>query len=184
MSDVKMTDILVSTPAFIITFTCPAKNTNAQTTEAVLEITPIVQPGVQTDALAGQIFAILTADSTPNNRKAKRKILLDFVTGCSQKMIEEFWDSANWRSLQAKWFHWPHISCLLYDKTGNVAVDSVCLTVDIIRAIQHLEEALFAQAVPSTKTMATWQLQTYDKKASRRDHNRATHKYFLHHRTR
>jgi len=182
MSDVKMTDILVSTPAFIVTLTVPAKSAKNQEMPALVEVIPIAQASLKGEVWSEQFFAVLTADSSEYNRREKTRKLDEFVASSNKKMFEQFWDSANWTPLEPLCFHLPYLSCVLYDKSGNVKQSVICLTVEVWRALQRVEEAYFRQSLPTRGKKVPWAIEVEAKKEFRKDLNRATHKYFRHHR--
>lgn len=184
MSDVKMTDILVSTPAFIVTLTVPAKQAKNQETQGLIEVIPIVKNPLKGEHWADQLFSVLTADSSEHNRREKTRNLDAFVTSSNKQMFEQFWDNANWKPLEPLCFHQPYLTCVLYDKSGNVKESVICLTVEIWRALQRIEEAFFRHTLPVKAKNVPWAIAVESKKEFRKDHNRATHKYFRHHRVR
>ncbi len=171
MSFVKMTDILVSTSAFIVTLTHTSN-------EATLEVTPIVHAATQDVGLAEKFFHVITADSTSHNKRSKEETLEAFNTGCSRKIIEQFWDTSQWNELQRLCLKVPSIICILYDKRGNLTEMHSCKVLDILWALQRVEHAFFSDTwAPKNKEAAH-----AHKKDLRSKQNRATHKYFLHHR--
>lgn len=180
MSFVKMTDILVSTSAFIVTlaYSAKAKSEIDLSTEAILEVTPIIQSATEDVGLAEKFFNVITADSSAHNKRIKDQALDSFVKGCTKKIFEQFWDSSEWKTLEGLSTRVPTITCMLYDKTGNLIHMITCSALDVMRALQRIEEAFFV----STKTVPAC-LHDYSKKSFRRDQNRSTHKYFMHHRT-
>lgn len=180
MSFVKMTDILVSTSAFIVTlaYSAKAKSEIDLSTEAILEVTPIIQSATEDVGLAEKFFNVITADSSAHNKRIKDQALDSFVKGCTKKIFEQFWDSSEWKTLEGLSTRVPTITCMLYDKTGNLIHMITCSALDVMRALQRVEEAFFV----STKTVPAY-LHDYSKKSFRRDQNRSTHKYFMHHRS-
>lgn len=180
MSLVKMTDIIVSTNAFIVTlaYSAKAKSEIDLSTEAILEVTPIIQSATEDVGLAEKFFNVLTADSSSHNRRMKDQALESFVKGCTKRIFEQFWDSSQWQTLEGLSTRIPTITCMLYDKTGNLVHMITCSALDVMRALQRIEEAFFV----STKTVPAV-VHDYGKKSFRRDQNRSTHKYFMHHRS-
>lgn len=173
MSLVKMTDNLVATSAFNATLTYQGKES------AVLEVIPV--SGYRQDGtLAEQFFRIITADSSRMFSKSKKEHMKSFVFSCEKRIFEEFWDNSNWKTLEGLCLQMPYITCVLYDKTGNV-VDTVdCLTYEVLWALQRVEEAFFTNSqVAANEAHFTNQ----SNKEFKRDSNRQTHKYFLHHRS-
>lgn len=181
MSFVKMTDILVSTSAFIVTlaYSAKAKSEIDMSTEAVLEVTPIIQSATNDVGLAEKLFDVLIADSSANNRRMKDHALQSFIKSCNKKVFEQFWDSSNWGTLETLSTRMPTITCMLYDKEGSLVHMITCSAIDIMRALKRIEEAFFI----STRSMPLVAYH-HDKKDFRRDQNRSTHKYFMHHRSR
>ncbi len=183
MSFVKMTDILVSTSAFIVTLTYPAKAKSHNyddwadiNFETVLEVTPIIQSATEDVGLAKKFFNALCSDSSSHNRRFKDHALKTFVEGCTKRDFEQFWDSTNWRTLERLCLRVPNVTCMLYDKTGNVVHMIECSAIEVVRALKRIEEAFFVSVknVPIAASM-------HEKKDFRKDQNRSTHKYFLHH---
>lgn len=185
MSFVKMTDILVSTKAFIVTLTHPAKakSLREESAEIIIEVTPIIQAATQEANLAEKFFEIITADSTSRNRRLKEENLKHFVTACSKQIFEQFWDSSHWKSLEQNCLRIPHITCLLYDVSGNVVNSVICRTLDLLWALQKIEEAFFTHSLPAKSKKVPYGVIAHEKKEYRRNLNRETHKYFLHHRS-
>ncbi len=186
MSFVKMTDILLSTSAFIATLTYPAKaksqangNWADANHETVLEVTPIIQSATEDVGLAEKFFNIITSDSTAHNRRAKDQVFQSFVQGCTKKIFEQFWDSSNWETLQGLSIRIPTITCMLYDKTGNMVHMITCSAIDVMRALKRIEEAFFISA----RTVPVM-VNGHEKKHVHKDQKRSTHKYFMHHRSR
>ena len=173
MSLVKMTDILVSTSAFIVTLTYQGHD------KALLEVTPIGRQGPDW-SLAEKFFHSITSDSSQHNARSKRAWLNSFISGCSKRIVDEFWDNAQWKTLEGLCLRVPYITCLLYDKNGDVAASFDCLTYEVLWALQRVEEAFFAHSLAQKAPVA---FVDHSKKAQKRDLNRQTHKYFLHHRS-
>jgi hypothetical protein len=169
MALAKMTDILVSTSAFIATFTYQGSD------KAILEINPIGK-FAHTGGLPELFFHIITSDSSQKHARLKREWQNRFVAEASKRITEEFWDSAQWASVERLCLTLPYITCVLYDKEGNVAETRDALAYELLWALERLESALFSHSESHAKQQP--------KKAFKRDHNRQTHKYFLHHRTR
>ena len=173
-----MTDILVSTSAFIATLTYPVKKSKIGSNyEVILEIIPIVQSATKDIGLAEQFFTVLSADSSVAHRRKKANLLRHFIQSCPQKISEEFWDGAHWRTLEGLCLRIPSITCLLYDRAGNVVKEAISPPIDILWALQRIEEAFFI-----TQGTPLYHNPEHTKKEFRRDSNRETHKYFLHHR--
>ena len=100
MSIVKMTDILVQTSAFIVTLTRPAKaKSEMSENNTILEVTPIIQSATKDLGLAEKFFKIITSDSSHHNRRTKEKILTEFVQGSTKRILEEYWDTSNWKTI-------------------------------------------------------------------------------------
>ena len=181
MSIVKMTDILVSTSAFVVTLSYPTKaksSKNESATEFILEVTPIIQSATKDIGLAKQFFDIITSDSTRHNKRAKDKTLSSFVQKCSKRLLEEYWDSSHWKTLQGLSLRLPYLTCILYDTTGNLICETHTKVLDILWALQKLEEQLFiSTSGVKAKRMPFRPVEPKKEK-------RSTHKYFLHHKAR
>ncbi len=177
MGSEKMTDIVVSTSAFIVTLSYPAKfKSTGINHETVLEVIPIVQSATKDIGLAEKFFDIICADSSAAHRRKKVKLLRAFIHNCPKKITEEFWDSSHWRTLEGLCLRIPSISCVLYDRAGSLLKEVRCSPIDILWSLQRVEEAFF---ITSGTPMVR---EEHAKKEFRRDQNRETHKYFLHHR--
>ena len=186
MSFVKMTEILASTSAFIVTLTYPTKakshgfrewNWDIHS-EALIEITPIIQSATDDIGLAEKFFQIISADSTQHNRRLKDHVLQSFVKRCTKRIFEQFWDSAEWKTLEWLSIRIPTVTCILYDKEGNVVHLKTTSALDVMKALRAIEEAFFISA-----RIAPFVMHDYDKKNLKREKNRQTRKYFMHHRS-
>lgn len=179
MSFVKMTDIVASTQAFIVTLSYLAKGkSNIDTSqEVIIEVSPIIQSATEDTGLAEQFFHIISSDSTSHNRRQKNHIFDAFIKGCTRKIFEQFWDSSCWDTLEHLAIRIPTITCLLYDKAGNLIHSRTASALDVMKAFKKLEEAFFFSL-----RQAPVHLEHHDKKAFKRDQNRSTHKYMMHHR--
>ncbi|MBS0634341.1 MAG: hypothetical protein JSR37_02630 [Verrucomicrobia bacterium] len=169
MSSLKMIDILIQTSAFIVTLTYNKEKSS----EALLEVTPIIQSATKDVGLAEKFFDIISSD------RVKDHHFQAFVKGCTKKISEQFWDSSNWETLEALSIEIPNVTCLLYDTAGSLVHMKTCNALNVMRGFRRIEEALFisARGMPL-------QLVEHDKHSWRRDQNRETRKYFMHHRSR
>lgn len=173
MSVTKMTDILATTGAFFATFTYSPKNREADPT---IEITPVISSHDKDASLASTFFEIITSDSSSHNRRWKEDLLWHFVQGCSRKESEEFWDNAAWTTLEASAPDILWTTCVLYNQRGEAVDVRVCKTADIVSALKKVESSLFEYI--SKKPL---DIVASHRKSLKKDLNRATHKYFLHH---
>jgi hypothetical protein len=172
MSLIKMTDILVSTSAFIVTLTYQGKE------KALLEVSPVGKAGPDCRQ-AEQFYRIITSDSSTHNMRRKKEWLKGFLTGCNKRILEEFWDNAHWKTLEGLCLKVPYITCVLYDKTGNVVESAICLTYEVLWALQRIEEAFFAQSLVQKSQAASI---GHARKERTVGKTMQPHKYFLHHR--
>lgn len=172
MSLVKMTDILVSTSAFIVTLTNQAKD------KVILEVSPIGNVGPNS-RLAELFFRCLTSDSSSQNLRRKKEWLKSFVSGSNTKVVAEFWDNAHWKTLEGLCLKVPYITCIIYDSTGNVVDSIICLTYEVLWALQRIEEALFTHTQTQKSHAARFEAAEKDQKVGKFTQ---PHKYFLHHR--
>jgi len=178
MSYVKMTNNLVSTKAFTVTLTYP-KNEYSQ---SVLSVIPkISHSNVE---MTDQFYHFIVSDPGFHNRRQKEQCLSTFLSESSREIYEEFWDSAQWKMLERICLTLPYLTCVLYDTQGDVVETRICKTVDVLKSLQKIEEALFTSTLQATVKRSSFGSFVAHKKEFRRKANRETHKYFMHHRSR
>ncbi|MBS0656593.1 MAG: hypothetical protein JSR46_12510 [Verrucomicrobia bacterium] len=177
MSITKMTDMLATTGAFFATFTHSFKNKATDSWETpTIEVSPVISAHDRDGALASSFFKIITSDSSNDHRHHKDELLWHFVESCSRKESEEFWENAAWTTLEASIPTTPWTTCVLYNQRGEAVDVRICKTADIVSALRRVESSLFEYI--TKKPLAAVNSR---RKELKKDLNRETHKYFLHH---
>jgi hypothetical protein len=185
MSMMKMTDILVSTRAFFVTFTYPSRGKSDEWSaedqkKALIEVTPIISSEFKDISLTKDLYQILTSEPGSVNKHAKDEVLHRFVQRCPKHLFEEFWESARSAPLEKMPVHVESITCILYSTDAEIVAIKDTLPIHLIMAMKALEETFFAYAMDTKNPPVSKDDST--KKEWKKDNNRKTHKYFLHHR--
>lgn len=179
MATAKMTDTILSTPDFIVTLTHQNRfKIGQEAPELILEVVPLVNAKSLERNLAEKFFNSITCPK--ERKKQSKKAIMNFTSTCTPHIQQEFLTNFHPEYLQAFNNEGQEMLIVLRNKNGDVLKSTTHSANDLCNLISQLEIGCTYHA-PKKKTATFMTRQQTPHKKNKREWNRATRKYFLHH---